>query len=249
MTYCVGVRARHRPGVPVGFAHQRGRRPGQHLPQDHGVRAARRTGAGAAGRRATCPSRSRWSACCTSDRRRTARPSTCSTARPCSTRALPGRRRDARGARARRRGAAEVRPRVQSGHHPRRPDRAASGRGCSTSTPPATSSRPRPRRTYFQIGESKYGKPDHRPRRSAVPAASATRPSACWSRWTRPSARISRWGCRWTWSSSAATSCASRAMPASMPDNAYFRSISSGWSDALRHAFVQLPEHDWLGGR
>jgi putative proteasome-type protease len=33
------------------------------------------------------------------------------------------------------------------------------------------------------------------------------------------------------------------------PDNAYCRSISSGWSDALRHAFVQLPEHDWLGGR
>jgi putative proteasome-type protease len=33
------------------------------------------------------------------------------------------------------------------------------------------------------------------------------------------------------------------------PDNAYFRSISSGWSDALRHAFLHLPEHDWLGGR
>ena len=31
--------------------------------------------------------------------------------------------------------------------------------------------------------------------------------------------------------------------------NEYFRSISSGWSDALRHAFVNLPEYDWLGGR
>jgi ZIP family zinc transporter len=32
-------------------------------------------------------------------------------------------------------------------------------------------------------------------------------------------------------------------------ENAYFRSISSGWGEALRHAFVQLPDHDWLAGR
>jgi putative proteasome-type protease len=31
--------------------------------------------------------------------------------------------------------------------------------------------------------------------------------------------------------------------------NKCFRSISSGWSDALRHAFVRPPERDWLGGR
>jgi putative proteasome-type protease len=32
-------------------------------------------------------------------------------------------------------------------------------------------------------------------------------------------------------------------------DNAYFRTISGLWGDALRHAFVHLPEHDWLGER
>jgi putative proteasome-type protease len=29
----------------------------------------------------------------------------------------------------------------------------------------------------------------------------------------------------------------------------YFRALSSGWGEALRHAFVHLPEYDWLGGR
>ena len=36
---------------------------------------------------------------------------------------------------------------------------AASRRGCSTCIPPATTSKPRADTRYFQIGESKYGKP------------------------------------------------------------------------------------------
>jgi putative proteasome-type protease len=31
--------------------------------------------------------------------------------------------------------------------------------------------------------------------------------------------------------------------------NPYFAGIRSAWSEALRHAFVQLPESDWLKGR
>ena len=29
-------------------------------------------------------------------------------------------------------------------------------------------------------------------------------------------------------------------------DNVYFSGIRANWSEALRHAFAQLPEPDWL---
>ena len=48
MTYCVARQARRRPRLPVRLAHQRRRRPDQHLPQDDGLRAARRPLHGAA---------------------------------------------------------------------------------------------------------------------------------------------------------------------------------------------------------
>ena len=105
-----------------------------------------------------------------------------------------------------------------------------------------------PETTYFQIGESKYGKPiiDRVIRRSssisdAIKCLLVSMDSTIRSNLSvglpldlviirRDEMRVAR--------------------HASIePDNAYFRSISSGWSDALRHAFVQLPEHDWLGGR
>lgn len=105
-----------------------------------------------------------------------------------------------------------------------------------------------PETTYFQIGESKYGKPiiDRVIRRSssltdAIKCALVSMDSTIRSNLSvglpldlvivrRDDLRIARH-----------TSIDA--------NNAYFRSISSGWSDALRHAFVQLPEHDWLGGR
>ncbi len=105
-----------------------------------------------------------------------------------------------------------------------------------------------PETTYFQIGESKYGKPiiDRVIRRSSS-ISDATK-------------------CLLVSMDSTIRSNLSVGLPLDLviirrdemrvarhasidPDNAYFRSISSGWSDALRHAFVQLPEHDWLGGR
>jgi putative proteasome-type protease len=105
-----------------------------------------------------------------------------------------------------------------------------------------------PDTTYFQIGESKYGKPiiDRVIRRSsslsdAVKCLLVSMDSTIRSNLSvglpldlvivrRDELRVAR--------------------HASIePDNAYFRSISSGWSDALRHAFIHLPEHDWLGGR
>ena len=105
-----------------------------------------------------------------------------------------------------------------------------------------------PETTYFQIGESKYGKPiiDRVIRRSSS-LSDATK-------------------CLLVSMDSTIRSNLSVGLPLDLvivrrdelrvarhasieADNAYFRSISSGWSDALRHAFVQLPEHDWLGGR
>jgi putative proteasome-type protease len=105
-----------------------------------------------------------------------------------------------------------------------------------------------PETTYFQIGESKYGKPiiDRVIRRSsglteATKCALVSMDSTIRSNLSvglpldlvivrRDELRVGR--------------------HASIDaGNEYFRSISSGWSDALRHAFVQLPEHDWLGGR
>jgi len=105
-----------------------------------------------------------------------------------------------------------------------------------------------PDTTYFQIGESKYGKPiiDRVIRRSsslgdAVKCLLVSMDSTIRSNLSvglpldlvivrRNEMRVAR-------------------HVSIDPDNAYFLSISSGWSDALRHAFVQLPEHDWLAGR
>jgi putative proteasome-type protease len=105
-----------------------------------------------------------------------------------------------------------------------------------------------PETTYFQIGESKYGKPiiDRVIRRSSsltdgIKCALISMDSTIRSNLSvglpldlvivrRDDLRVAR-------HSSIDTA------------NDYFRSISSGWSDALRHAFVNLPEHDWLAGR
>jgi putative proteasome-type protease len=102
--------------------------------------------------------------------------------------------------------------------------------------------------TYFQIGESKYGKPiiDRVIRRSSG-LAEATK-------------------CALISMDSTIRSNLSVGLPLDLvivrrdqmkvarhvsidADNAYFRSISSGWGEALRHAFVQLPEQDWIGNR
>ena len=86
-----------------------------------------------------------------------ARP-TCSTARTCSRPPAASAARCARCTSATPRRcacrASSSTPRSSSAARSR-----ARRRGCSTSTPPATSSRPRRDTTYFQIGESKYGKP------------------------------------------------------------------------------------------
>ena len=105
-----------------------------------------------------------------------------------------------------------------------------------------------PETTYFQIGECKYGKPiiDRVIRRSSSLA------EAC--------------KCALISMDSTIRSNLSEGLPLDLvvvrrdalavarhasidADNAYFRSISSGWGEALRHAFVQLPDHDWLAGR
>jgi putative proteasome-type protease len=105
-----------------------------------------------------------------------------------------------------------------------------------------------PETTYFQIGESKYGKPiiDRVIRRSssltnAIKCALISMDSTIRSNLSvgppLDLVIVRRDGLR-----------VARHASIGVGD-AYFRSISSGWSDALRHAFMNLPEHDWLGGR
>ncbi len=102
-----------------------------------------------------------------------------------------------------------------------------------------------PDNTYFQIGESKYGKPiiDRVIRRSS----SLNQAAKC--------ALISM--------DSTIRSNLSVGLPLDLvmirrdqlrvarhvtigDDNAYFSGIRATWSEALRHAFAQLPEPDWL---
>jgi len=102
-----------------------------------------------------------------------------------------------------------------------------------------------PDTTYFQIGESKYGKPiiDRVIRRSS----SLNQAAKC--------ALISM--------DSTIRSNLSVGLPLDLvivkrdqqrvarhvtigDDNAYYSSIRATWSEALRHAFAQLPEPDWL---
>lgn len=102
-----------------------------------------------------------------------------------------------------------------------------------------------PDTTYFQIGESKYGKPiiDRVIRRSS----SLNEAAKC--------ALISM--------DSTIRSNLSVGLPLDLvivrrdryavarhisidSDNEYFRGIRTRWSEALRHAFVELPEPDWL---
>lgn len=103
-----------------------------------------------------------------------------------------------------------------------------------------------PETTYFQIGESKYGKPiiDRVIRRSsslseAVKCALVSMDSTIRSNLSvglpldlviikRDELKVAR-------------------HLSIDQGNDYFRSISSGWGEALRQAFVQLPDHDWLG--
>lgn len=103
-----------------------------------------------------------------------------------------------------------------------------------------------PDTTYFQIGESKYGKPiiDRVIRRSssineAVKCALVSMDSTIRSNLSvgppldlvvvrRDQYSIAR-------------------HVNIDADNAYFQSIRGLWSDALRHAFTALPEPDWLG--
>jgi len=102
-----------------------------------------------------------------------------------------------------------------------------------------------PDNTYFQIGESKYGKPiiDRVIRRSS----SLNQAAKC--------ALISM--------DSTIRSNLSVGLPLDLvmvrrdqlrvarhvtigDDNAYYSGIRATWSEALRHAFAQLPEPDWL---
>ncbi len=103
-----------------------------------------------------------------------------------------------------------------------------------------------PDTTYFQIGESKYGKPiiDRVIRRSssineAVKCALVSMDSTIRSNLSVGPpldlvvVRRDQLGVARHVNIDA--------------DNAYFQSIRGRWSDALRHAFTALPEPDWLG--
>ncbi|HTV78016.1 MAG TPA: proteasome-type protease [Steroidobacteraceae bacterium] len=105
-----------------------------------------------------------------------------------------------------------------------------------------------PEKTFFQIGESKYGKPiiDRVIRRSsslneATKCALVSMDSTIQSNLSvglpldLVIVRRDQF-------------CVARHMSIDS-ENAYFRSIRSRWSAALREAFVELPDPDWLSDR
>jgi putative proteasome-type protease len=103
-----------------------------------------------------------------------------------------------------------------------------------------------PDTTYFQIGESKYGKPiiDRVIRRSssineAVKCALVSMDSTIRSNLSVGPPLDLVVVRRDQFSVARHVNIDS--------DNAYFQSIRGLWSDALRHAFTALPEPDWLG--
>ena len=105
-----------------------------------------------------------------------------------------------------------------------------------------------PETTYFQIGESKYGKPiiDRVIRRSsslneATKCALVSMDSTIQSNLSvglpldLVIVRRDQF-------------CVARHMSIDA-ENVYFRSIRSRWSAALREAFIELPDPDWLSDR
>jgi putative proteasome-type protease len=103
-------------------------------------------------------------------------------------------------------------------------------------------------RCYFQIGESKYGKPiiDRVVRRSSSlnEAAKAARVSMDCSIRSNLSVGLSL--------DLVLLKCDQYEITRHISiddDNVYFASIRRRWSEALREAFVQLPEPDWLRSR
>ena len=147
-----------------------------------------------------------------------------------------GRRRAARGEDARR-----ALPAAEQ--HRRSAPTSSSAARCSgepprllpASTAKATSSRRPPTRAYFQIGESKYGKPVIDRVISAATSLHRRRPSASWSRSTRRCARTSRWACRSIWSVYEAGRAARQACSgASTRSDPYFRMVHAQWGEGLR---------------
>ena len=96
---------------------------------------------------------------------------------------------------------------------------------------------------YFQIGESKYGKPVI-DRVSTATRRWSTRPSARSSRSTRRCARTSRSACRSTCWSTRRTRCG-RVQRRIEETDPYFQMVHAQWGEGLRRVFAELPDPDW----
>jgi putative proteasome-type protease len=104
-----------------------------------------------------------------------------------------------------------------------------------------------PETPYFQIGESKYGKPVLD--RVSRPTPRWTRPpSARWCRWTRPSSPTCRWACRWTWWSTRPTAETDKVVCID-ENNPYFKMLHNTWGQKLREVFDSIEDPVWDGAQ
>ena len=127
--------------------------------------------------------------------------------------------------------------------HLRRADRQASGRGCSRSTPRATSSRRRADTPFFQIGEHKYGKPilDRVADRGMSLGQAGKLVLLSFDSTLRSNLSV---GMPIDMLLYARDSLAADGIRRIDKDDAYFKKLSSEWSRALRTAFAAIDEVD-----
>ena len=132
--------------------------------------------------------------------------------------------------------------------HHRRADQRRGAAPVPRSTPPATSSRPRPTRRTSRSANRSTASPiidrvdpaQHAAERSGQVRADLDGLRPIRSNLLGRARRSTSWSC-------VATSTASRCHVDIDADNRYFQMIRNGWGEALREAFSALPNPDWLG--
>ena len=101
---------------------------------------------------------------------------------------------------------------------------------------------------YFQIGESKYGKPILD--RVITPATTLEQAAKCARscRWTRRSSPTSRSACRWTSSSAGRRALASEQIVCIDDPIRTSAMIHDTWGQRLRQVFEAIDDPQWNGG-
>jgi putative proteasome-type protease len=97
---------------------------------------------------------------------------------------------------------------------------------------------------YFQIGETKYGKPII-DRVVKYDTSLKMSPNACWLVLTPPCAAICRWDCRSIWWCTKKDALQVTLRRRFAEGDAFFSEIGRFWSAGLRRVFAEAPEVPW----